>query len=141
MSARLQQARAAKQSSSSTITDGIRVIVSARYVPEQSLPSAKRYAFTYTVRITNEGTEPAQLHSRHWIVTDAAGKVQEVRGLGVVGEQPFLRPGGHFEYTSGAVLDTPTGEMLGAYQMQRPGGQTFQALIAPFRLALPHSLN
>ena len=123
------------------ITDGIRVIVRSRYLPEQSLPIAKRYVFAYSVRIANEGTRAARLRSRHWIVTDAEGKVDEVRGPGVVGEQPLLRPGEHFEYTSGCALGTPSGEMRGSYQMETADGGTFDAVIAPFLLAPPHSIN
>jgi ApaG protein len=102
---------------------------------------ARRYVFAYTVVIANEGSEPAQLRTRHWIITDGGGKVDEVRGPGVVGQQPNLRPGENFEYTSGCVLETPRGEMRGTYQMYRPDGRMFDALIAPFLLALPHSLN
>ena len=126
---------------SNSITQGIRVTVRAVYVPEQSAPRAHRYVFAYTIRISNEGTESAQLRTRHWIITDANGKVEEVRGPGVVGQQPFLRPGDHFEYTSGCVLQTPRGEMRGTYQMHRSDGTTFDAAIAAFALALPHSLN
>jgi ApaG protein len=93
------------------------------------------------VRISNEGNEPIQLKSRHWIITDSMGKVEEVRGPGVVGHQPHLRPGEHFEYTSGCVLQTPRGEMRGTYQMHRPDGRLFDAVIAPFLLAMPHSMN
>jgi ApaG protein len=126
---------------STAVTDGIRVVVKSAYVAEQSLPLAKRYMFAYTVRIVNEGAEPAQLRTRHWVITDGEGKVEEVRGPGVVGQEPHLKPGEHFEYTSGCVLQTPRGEMRGTYQMQRPGGRLFDAVIAPFLLALPHSLN
>ena len=97
--------------------------------------------FAYTVRIDNEGAETAQLRSRHWIITDGDGRVEEVRGPGVVGQQPLLKPGEHFEYTSGCVLQTPRGQMHGTYQMVRDGGATFDATIAPFDLALPYSLN
>lgn len=123
------------------ITQGIRVSVSTHYVPEQSSPKAHRYVFAYTIRIANEGTDPAQLRSRHWVITDANGKTEEVRGPGVVGQQPQLRPGEQFEYTSGCVLATPRGEMHGTYQMHRPDGSKFDATIAAFSLALPHSLN
>jgi len=126
---------------SSAVTEGIRVSVQATYVAEQSAPRSKRYVFAYTVKIANEGAAPAQLRSRHWIITDGAGKVEEVRGPGVIGQQPTLRPGEHFEYTSGCVLQTPRGEMRGTYQMHRPDGSTFDATIAPFELLLPHSLN
>jgi ApaG protein len=126
---------------SNTTSHGIRVSVKSEYVPEQSSPKSHRYVFAYTVRIANEGQGPAQLRSRHWIITDGAGKIEEVRGPGVVGQQPLLRPGEHFEYTSGCVLGTPRGEMRGTYQMHRPDGTTFDATIAPFSLGLPYSLN
>jgi ApaG protein len=123
------------------VTDGIRISVEPQYVADQSSPRAKRYVFAYTVRILNEGTQPAQLRSRHWIITDGDGRVEEVRGPGVVGQQPLLNPGEHFEYTSGCVLQTPRGQMRGTYQMVREGGATFDATIAPFDLILPYSLN
>jgi ApaG protein len=126
---------------SNAITSGIRVTVSSNYIPAQSAPKARRYVFAYPVRIANEGTEAAQLKSRHWIITDGNGKVEEVRGPGVVGEQPMLRPGEHFEYTSGCVLETPRGSMEGTYQMVRSDGTEFDATIAPFALMLPYSLN
>jgi ApaG protein len=127
--------------SSTAVTEGIRISVRSTYVAEQSVPLAQRYVFAYTVRIANEGAEPAQLRTRHWIITDGTGKVEEVRGPGVVGQQPFLKPGEHFEYTSGCVLQTPRGEMRGTYQMYRQDGRMFDAVIASFVLALPHSLN
>lgn len=126
---------------STASTQGIKVTVKSVYVPEQSSPRTKRYVFAYTVRIENEGDHPAQLKSRHWIITDGNGRVEEVRGPGVVGQQPHLAPGEHFEYTSGCVLETPRGEMQGTYQMFRPDGATFDAAIAPFALSLPFSLN
>ena len=126
---------------SNAITNGIRVTVSSNYIPAQSAPKARRYVFAYTVRIANEGTEAAQLKSRHWIITDGNGKVEEVRGPGVVGEQPMLKPGDNFEYTSGCVLETPRGSMEGTYQMVRADGSEFDATIAPFSLMLPYSLN
>ena len=126
---------------SNAITHGIRVTVSSNYIPAQSAPKARRYVFAYTVRIANEGTETAQLKSRHWIITDGNGKVEQVRGPGVVGEQPLLKPGEHFEYTSGCVLETPRGSMEGTYQMVRSDGTEFDATIAPFALMLPYSLN
>ncbi len=127
--------------SSNATTDGIRVTVEAQYVAEQSAPLAHRYVFAYRVRIENEGREPAQLRTRHWIITDATGHVEEVRGPGVVGHQPRLEPGEHFEYTSGCVLRTPRGEMRGTYQMFRSNGAMFDATIAPFSLELPMTLN
>jgi ApaG protein len=131
----------AANETSTALTQGVRVTVRSSYVADQSAPLARRYVFAYTVRISNEGTEPAQLRTRHWIIHDANGKVEEVRGPGVIGRQPYLSPGEHFEYTSGCVLQTPTGEMRGTYQMQRPDGRDFDAVIAPFLLAPTHSLN
>ena len=127
--------------SSETNTQGIKVAVTSQYVPEQSNPRDRRYVFAYTVKIVNEGKGPAQLWSRHWVITDGEGKIEEVRGPGVVGQKPMLRPGEHFEYTSGCVLPTPRGEMKGTYQMVREDGTKFDAEIAAFYLALPHSLN
>ena len=126
---------------STAVTQGIRIDVKAQYLSERSSPMAKQYVFAYTIRITNDGTEPAQLRSRHWVITDGDGKVQEVRGDGVVGAQPMLRPGQHFEYTSGCVLATARGTMRGTYQMVRENGDRFDAIIAPFPLAMPHSIN
>ena len=97
--------------------------------------------FAYTIRIANEGSTTAQLKTRHWIITHGNGKVEEVRGPGVVGQQPVLKPGEHFEYTSGCILETPRGTMRGTYQMQEPSGSMFDAEIATFQLAMPHSLN
>lgn len=126
---------------STATTEGIRVSVQSQYVADQSAPRQKRYVFAYTIKIENQGTAPAQLRSRHWIITDGNGKVEEVRGPGVVGQQPLLSPGEHFEYTSGCVLETPRGQMKGTYQMVRPDGSGFEATIAPFDLALPQTLN
>jgi ApaG protein len=126
---------------STAITAGIRVSVEAVYVPEQSAPKQRRYVFAYTVRIENQGAEPAQLRSRHWVIIDGEGKIEEVRGPGVVGQQPMLRPGEKFEYTSGCVLPTPRGQMRGTYQMHRPDGSAFDAEIAAFPLHLPYTLN
>lgn len=128
-------------SNSTSTTQGIKVSVQAVYVPEQSSPRMHRYVFAYTVKIANEGETPAQLRSRHWVITDGDGRIEEVRGPGVVGQQPYLEPGDQFEYTSGCVLTTPRGEMHGTYQMHRPDGSQFDANIAPFDLMLPHSLN
>ena len=119
----------------------ISVEVETAYIEEQSDPRDKRFVFSYTITIRNEGQVPARLLTRHWIITDGAGKVEEVKGPGVVGHQPYLRPGEHFEYTSGCVLQTPRGEMKGTYQMHRPDGRQFDAVIAPFLLLLPYSLN
>jgi len=126
---------------STAVTQGIRVTVSTVYVPSQSAPTAHRYVFAYTIRIANEGATTAQLRSRHWIITHGNGKEEEVRGPGVVGQQPVLKPGEHFEYTSGCVLETPRGSMRGTYQMQTPEGKVFDAEVASFQLAMPHSLN
>lgn len=126
---------------SQATTSGVRVSVSTQYVSGQSNPTAKRYVYAYTVRIDNTGTEVVQLRTRHWVITDGDGKVEEVRGPGVIGQQPVLHPGEHFEYTSGCVLKTPRGEMHGTYQMHRADGTVFDAIIAPFALALPYSLN
>lgn len=125
----------------STTTDGIRVTVQPAYWPERSLPERGQFAFSYRVRIENVGAAPAKLHSRHWIITDATGHVEEVRGEGVVGEQPHLQPGEHFEYTSWAMLRTPYGSMRGSYSMARPNGDTFEAQIGEFALTLPNALH
>ena len=113
----------------------------AQYVPEQSDPDENRYVFAYRIVIANQGSVPAQLISRHWIITDGEGKVQEVRGTGVVGEQPNLAPGESFEYTSGSVLETPVGTMHGSYQMVAGDGHRFEAPISPFSLAMPSMVN
>ena len=128
-------------SMSTSVTHGIRVTVRSQYIPERSSPKGSQYAFAYTVRIANEGEAPARLRSRHWIITDGDGKVQELRGEGVVGEKPLLKPGQAFEYTSWCMLATPHGSMCGTYQMIRDDGSEFDAQIAPFSLALPYSLN
>jgi ApaG protein len=113
------------------------VDVATAYVEEQSDPREKRYVFAYTITIKNEGALAARLLTRHWIITDANGKVQEVRGEGVVGEQPHLKPGQGFRYSSGAVLETPVGAMQGSYEMVGDDGRRFDAPIAPFSLAMP----
>ena len=111
------------------------------YISEQSDPTVDRYVFAYTITINNRGAIPAKLLNRHWLITDANGKVQEVRGEGVVGEQPHLNPGEHFEYTSGAVLETPVGVMEGEYEMVTDEGDTFLAPIDRFSLAIPRTLH
>ena len=126
---------------SSTVTEGIRVTVSPTFWPERSAPESGQFAFSYAVQIANEGTAPAQLRSRHWIITDANGHVEEVRGEGVVGETPRLGPGERFEYRSWAMLRTPFGTMRGSYTFLRPDGSTFQARIAEFALTKPNALN
>ena len=130
----------APASTSIAVTEGIRVSVHSRYLPEQSSPADRRYVFAYTIKIENVGRERAQLRTRHWIITDGHGGREEVRGPGVVGKQPDLGPGEAFEYTSGCVLKTAHGSMRGTYQMHRQDGSSFDAEIAPFGLSLPTSL-
>ncbi|MEM8814962.1 MAG: Co2+/Mg2+ efflux protein ApaG [Pseudomonadota bacterium] len=115
--------------------------VSTAYVDDQSEPDSSRYVFAYTITIRNDGTTAAKLKSRHWIITDANGKVQEVNGDGVVGEQPHLQPGEQFRYSSGAVLETPVGAMQGLYRMEADDGFSFDAPIPPFTLAVPGMLH
>ncbi|MDP1606913.1 MAG: Co2+/Mg2+ efflux protein ApaG [Rhodocyclaceae bacterium] len=119
----------------------ITIDVLTQYLPEQSDPEAGRYFFIYTISVTNSGTVAVQLIARHWIITDAAGKVDEVRGLGVVGHQPLLKPGESFEYTSGCPLATPVGTMRGSYQMVAEDGTRFEAPISEFVLAMPRTLH
>ncbi|MDH3275736.1 MAG: Co2+/Mg2+ efflux protein ApaG [Gammaproteobacteria bacterium] len=119
----------------------IRIHVATDYVDDQSEPESDRYVFAYTITISNNGDMPARLISRHWIITDANGKVQEVSGDGVVGEQPHLNPGEEFRYSSGAVLETPVGAMQGLYRMEADNGVNFDAPIAPFTLAVPGVLH
>ncbi len=128
-------------STSEAITRGVRVKVRARYSAEHSAPKENNFFFLYTVRISNEGTETVQLVSRHWIITDGTGNTREVKGPGVVGEQPVLAPGQSFEYTSGCPLSTPIGSMHGSYQMTTPEGDAFDAQIASFTLSEPYALN
>jgi ApaG protein len=111
------------------------------YIADQSDPANDRYVFAYTITIANTGNSAAQLLSRHWIITDAANKVQEVRGKGVVGEQPYLRPGEHFEYTSGSAIATPVGTMRGSYQMLADDGTLFDVAIPEFTLSMPRVLH
>lgn len=118
---------------------GIEVITD--YVDEQSEPDSDRYVFAYTITISNNGNVAAKLISRHWVITDANGKIQEVSGDGVVGEQPHLQPGEEFRYSSGAVLETPVGAMQGLYRMEADDGANFDAPIAPFTLAVPGLLH
>lgn len=119
----------------------IGIAVDTVYLEDQSEPRERRYVFAYTITIRNEGVVAAKLLTRHWIITDADGRVQEVRGDGVVGEQPRLTPGQGFRYSSGAVIETPVGSMQGSYQMQTDDGERFDAPIAPFRLAKPGVLQ
>lgn len=124
-----------------TETRRIRVDVETNYLPEQSEPGEHRYVFAYTITIRNDGLVPARLLTRHWLITDANGKVQEVRGDGVLGEQPYLKPGQGFRYSSGTVLETPVGAMQGSYQMVADDGEHFEAPVSPFRLAMPGLLH
>ena len=119
----------------------IRIQVATDYMDDQSEPDADRYVFAYTITISNEGDVAAKLLSRHWVITDANGKVQEVSGDGVVGEQPYLNPGERFRYSSGAVIETPVGAMQGLYRMKSDDGASFDAPIAPFTLAVPGLLH
>jgi ApaG protein len=119
----------------------IEIGVATHYLPEQSDPGEERYFFAYSITVTNTGTESAQLISRHWVITDAAGRVEEVRGLGVVGHQPFLKPGESFEYSSGCPLGTPVGTMRGSYQMVAEDGTRFEAPVSEFILAMPRTLH
>jgi ApaG protein len=119
----------------------IEVNIEARYIPEQSDPAINRYIFAYTVIVHNTGNVAAQLISRHWVITDAEGQVQEVRGLGVVGYQPLLGPGEHFEYTSGCQLATAVGTMRGSYQMMAEDGVQFDAPVSEFVLSMPRVLH
>ena len=128
-------------SSSEAITRGVRVQVVPEFDPESSLPDQSRWFFRYTVTISNEGSETVQLITRHWVITDADGKVEEVRGPGVVGHQPTLDPGQAFRYTSGCPLTTAFGLMQGTFQMVTQDGESFDAEIAPFELSEPYLVN
>jgi ApaG protein len=119
----------------------IKVSANAFYLPEQSDEENDQFVFAYTIKITNIGSAPAKLISRHWIITDSDGKVQEVRGVGVVGEQPELKPGESFEYTSGSSLETSVGTMRGTYQMQAADGTRFEAIVPEFTLSVPRVLH
>lgn len=121
-----------------SVTRSIRVTVQPVFLDEQSMPAENRYVWAYHVRIENEGPETVQLRTRYWRITDAYGRVQEVRGPGVVGEQPVLEPGGSFEYTSGTPLPTPSGIMTGSYRMESKGGEMFDIDIPAFSLDSPH---
>ena len=118
----------------------IEVSAKAEYVPSQSHPEDEHYVFAYHITIRNTGSAPAQLISRHWVITDGNGKMQEVHGQGVIGEQPLLAPGESFRYTSGCVMETPVGTMHGSYQMLARDGHRFNATILPFMLAMPRIL-
>ena len=119
----------------------IKIEVATNYIVDQSEPDVGRYVFAYTITIENLGELPARLLSRHWVITDANGKIQEVKGDGVVGEQPHLNPGETFRYSSGAVLETPVGAMQGSYRMKADNGTQFEAPIPPFTLAVPGVLH
>lgn len=126
---------------SEAVTRGIRIRVEARYAPERSQPSQEQWFFLYTVKIANEGPVTVQLISRHWIITDGTGQTEEVRGLGVVGQQPVLERGESFEYTSGCPLSTPFGSMHGTYQLVTDTGDRFDTEIAPFTLEAPYTVH
>lgn len=126
---------------SDTLTRGVRILVRPQYVADQSDPDAGQYLFAYHITIRNEGDETVQLLSRHWVITDGEGHVEEVRGPGVVGYQPVLKPGEQFQYTSGCPLRTPVGTMHGEFNMVTVDGEPFDARIQAFRLAVPKALN
>jgi ApaG protein len=126
---------------SDEVNYNIKVIVGTQYIEAESNPEADRYVFAYTINIENHGDIAAKLLSRHWIITDANNRVQEVKGKGVVGEQPYLKPGEVFQYTSGTMMETPVGSMQGSYQMIADDEHHFDAIIEPFTLALPKMLN
>lgn len=126
---------------SEALTRQIRVSVKAEYAPARSAPADSQWFFLYTITITNEGPDPVQLVTRHWIITDGTGKVEEVQGPGVVGQQPSLAPGESFTYTSGCPLTTPFGTMQGTYQMVTADGEQFDATIAPFTLSEPYTVH
>ena len=126
---------------SHSVTEGIEVTVRSGYVESQSNPEEDNFFFAYEVTIENIGERKAQLVSRHWVITDGTGEESHVRGDGVVGEQPTLEPGEVFQYTSFCPLETPVGSMLGTYRFKRPDGAMFDAIIAPFTLAIPNMLN
>lgn len=126
---------------SNSNTYAIAIAVDTRYLTEQSDPDAGRYAFAYTIHISNSGDVPAQLLDRHWKIIDGNGKVQHVKGPGVIGEQPLIDPGATYTYTSGCLLETPVGTMEGSYGMRATDGHSFQAPITLFRLAKPNALN
>ena len=126
---------------SNTETEGVRVTVKAAFWPARSSPDNNQWAFTYAVTVKNEGTRAATLRARHWVITDANGRVEEVRGEGVVGKQPRLEAGDSFEYTSWAMLRTPFGTMRGEYLMERIDGSRFEAKIGEFVLTQPNALN
>jgi ApaG protein len=125
------------------MTEKNKIIVEATpyFIEAQSFPNDSRYVFAYTITITNAGDVPAKLLSRHWLITDSNGKIQEVRGDGVIGEQPYLRPGESFRYTSGAMIETPVGTMQGSYTMRTDAGDCFTASVPQFTLSIPRTLH
>lgn len=129
------------RSRSSAVTRGIRVDCQSFYVPERSVPTSQTYFFAYRIKISNEGTEPATLRSRRWLITDGTGLVHKVEGPGVVGQEPRLEPGESFEYTSSCPLATPSGIMRGAYVMESEEGEAFQVRVGEFGLLAPGILN
>jgi ApaG protein len=131
----------ARMFTSEAVTRGVRVRVQSEYSPERSQPTKNQWFFLYSVAIVNEGTETIQLLSRHWLITDGAGHIEEIRGPGVIGKQPTLEPGQSFEYTSGCAISTALGVMEGTYQMVTAGGEAFDAKIAPFTLSGPYTVH
>ena len=125
------------------MTEKNKIIVEATpyFIAEQSAPEENKYVFAYTITITNQGSVPAKLLNRYWLITDSNGRVQEVRGDGVIGEQPYLKPGDSFRYTSGAILETAVGTMQGLYNMQPDEGENFNATIPKFTLSIPRTLH
>lgn len=130
-----------RSGTSDAVTRGVRVRVQAEYSPEHSAPQQGRWFFLYTITITNEGDETVQLLTRHWLIADGSGDIEEVRGPGVVGQQPVLEPGQAFEYTSGCPLSVPFGSMQGTYQMVTASGESFDAEIARFELKGPYTVH
>jgi ApaG protein len=120
---------------------GIKIIVKTQYLSDHSTPEANRFAFAYTITITNDTAKPVQLLRRHWIITNGNQKTQDVRGDGVVGQQPWITPGASFQYTSGAILETPIGSMEGSYQMVSENGDSFEAMIPRFSLLKPGAVH
>jgi len=126
---------------SESLTRGVRVSVLSEYAPDRSRPTQQQWFFLYTITISNEGTDTVQLMSRHWVITHGNGRVEEVKGPGVVGQQPILAPGQSFTYTSGCPLPTPFGTMKGTYQMTTTAGDRFDVEIAPFTLSEPYTVH
>lgn len=121
--------------------NNIVVEATPHFIATQSSPTQNRYVFAYTITIMNQGTVPAKLLTRHWLITDSNGKIQEVRGDGVIGEQPYLKPGEMFRYTSGAMIETPVGTMQGEYIMRSDDGDSFRANVPKFTLSIPRTLH